>query len=64
MILERKSKTDLLEEQLCRHILRESLDTGAVLPSENMICRQFKVSRVTVRRAYEQLENAGIYRTI
>ena len=60
MILERKSKTDLLEEQLCRHILRESLDTGAVLPSENMICRQFKVSRVTVRRAIANLADQNV----
>ncbi|TVP78725.1 MAG: GntR family transcriptional regulator [Gemmatimonadales bacterium] len=44
--------------------LRDRIESGELapeerLPSENQLCRQFEVSRVTVRRALQTLESEG-----
>jgi GntR family transcriptional regulator len=54
-------------EEISDHF-REQIETGALLPNEQLpseheLCDQFDVSRVTVRRALQTLENEGlIYR--
>ena len=59
-VLDRKSKTDFIKDEICRYILKHSLDEGALLPSENTLCEQYKVSRVTVRRALAELTEIGL----
>ena len=53
-----------LYEQL-RVALRERLDSGVLdpgerLPSEAELCRKYGVSRITVRRAVDELVEEGI----
>ena len=59
-VLDRKSKTEFIRDEICRYILKHSLDEGALLPSENTLCEQFKVSRVTVRRAIASLAKDNV----
>ncbi|MBR2189823.1 MAG: GntR family transcriptional regulator [Eubacterium sp.] len=49
--------------------VREQINTGALqtdskLPTENEMIRQFNVSRQSVRRAIQELENEGLLRTV
>ena len=52
--------------QLIREMRRNmlgKLKPGEMIPSERLLCRQFKVSRITVRKALEQLTvNGEIYK--
>lgn len=59
-VLDRKSKTEFIRDEICRYILKHSLDEGALLPSENALCEQYKVSRVTVRRAIAGLAKDNV----
>jgi GntR family transcriptional regulator len=57
-----------LYEQV-KHVLREKIlieefPVGTLLPSEQELCARFKVSRITVRRALNDLERAGLVRSI
>lgn len=52
-----------------REWLMESIDNcvfryGDKLPSENMLCKKFSISRQTVRNAIDQLEEEGIVRRV
>ena len=53
-----------LHEQLSQHLsdylVSGRVSVGAMLPSEHAICRQFDVSRVTVRRAIDRLVKLGM----
>lgn len=42
-----------------RNLIRGELQPGDQLPSENELCRQYKLSRITVRQALGALENEG-----
>jgi GntR family transcriptional regulator len=46
-----------LKEELKRKILSNEWEEGRKLPSENEICAIFGVSRITVRKAFEELED-------
>ncbi|MCI8567401.1 MAG: GntR family transcriptional regulator [Lachnospiraceae bacterium] len=53
-----------LQEQLTQ-MIREKIDSGALspgkrLPTEEALCKQFDISRSTVRGAFRQLEEEGI----
>lgn len=48
-----------LAEHLRNQILNEELKSGQKLPSENELCTMFNVSRVTVRKAIDDLECDG-----
>lgn len=52
--------TDQLTEQLKASIDEAGLKPGSKLPSEHELCRQYGVSRVTVRAALEQLVRDGL----
>ena len=50
-----------LADKLRRLIARNSLD-GAVLPSARQLANNLKINRLTVRRAYAELEKQGVIR--
>ena len=52
--------TDQLTAQLKASINESGLKPGSKLPSEHELCRQYGVSRVTVRAALEQLVRDGL----
>ena len=49
--------------QIKEHILRGELDQGTLLPSIRMMAKELKVSIITVKRAYEDLETEGFVHT-
>lgn len=55
-----KNLTEQVRSVLAEEILAGKYAPGDRLPSEREYAEQTGTSRVTVRRAYEQLENAGI----
>lgn len=57
---QRKNLTGELEEILTREIMDGVYPPGGVFPSEFESVKRFQVSRVTVRRAYANLEKKGI----
>ncbi|WP_020402753.1 GntR family transcriptional regulator [Gracilimonas tropica] len=57
------SKHEKVEKHLRKEITGGYYESGEKLPSEKRLCDYFKVSRVTVRHALQNLENDGlIYR--
>lgn len=57
------SKHEQVKQHLQREITEGYYEAGDKLPSEKRLCDYFKVSRVTVRHALQNLENDGmIYR--
>ena len=55
---------DQIAEQLRRQILDGSLETGAALPSIRNLARDLRVSVITTKRAYEELEAEGLIDTV
>ena len=49
-----------LEEDLRARILRREFEAGAALPTEEQLCAQYGVSRITVRRALDALDVQGL----
>ena len=49
-----------LERELRERILAHEFEAGAALPTEERICAQYGVSRITVRRALETLIAEGL----
>ena len=46
-----------------REKLLKKLDPGAMIPSERELCERFRVSRITVRKAIEELTvNGELYK--
>lgn len=61
--LHSKTKYSRLVQQLQQLIQDRTYQTDKCLPSERELCEQYNVSRITVRRALSELEEAGsIYR--
>lgn len=57
------SKHEQVKQHLKKEITEGNYESGEKLPSEKRLCDYFKVSRVTVRHALQNLENDGlIYR--
>ncbi|MBD3616588.1 MAG: GntR family transcriptional regulator [Gracilimonas sp.] len=60
---QQSSKHEYVKQHLQKEITEGNYEAGEKLPSENRLCDYFKVSRVTVRHALQNLENDGlIYR--
>lgn len=53
-------KSKELEERIARLILKEKLQTGDPILSENKLASQYKVSRITVRKAISELVNKNM----
>ena len=45
---------------LSTRIRRRELAPGMALPSENELCRQFSISRFSVRKALDMLQAKGV----
>ena len=56
-------KTDEMEDRICHMIISSELKDGAPIPSENLLCEQFGVSRITVRSALAKLVERKVLRT-
>lgn len=49
-----------LEQRLRTRIVADEFAPGSALPTEDQICREYKVSRITVRRALDELQRQGL----
>ena len=56
----RKNLSDTVKAELYEYIDNLDLDKGTKLPPENTIAQNYGVSRVTVRRALDELEQEGV----
>lgn len=55
-----RARHEEISDHLRSCIMSGNLATGAQLPSENDLCEQFEVSRVTVRRALQTLDQENL----
>ncbi len=49
-----------VKESIEQNIRSKKFPVGSKLPSENALCEEFEVSRITIRKALELLENMGL----
>ena len=52
-----------ITKQIKEQILQGKLEQGSILPSIRMMAKELKVSIITVKRAYEDLEQEGFVKT-
>ncbi|MBU3131390.1 GntR family transcriptional regulator [Clostridium gasigenes] len=52
-----------IQSQIKNHILNSVLKGGDMLPSIRMLAKELKVSIITTKRAYEELEKEGFLKT-
>ena len=50
--------------QIKSHIMRGMLAEGELLPSIRMLAKQLRISTITTKRAYEELERDGFIETV
>ncbi|MDD3137862.1 MAG: GntR family transcriptional regulator [Lachnospiraceae bacterium] len=53
-------KYEMIKQDLIRQIDAQELKENQVIPSENMLCEQHQVSRITVRKAIDELVYEGL----
>lgn len=53
-----------ITKQLKEQILQGKLEKGSILPSIRALAKELKVSIITVKRAYEELEQEGFVETM
>ena len=53
-----------IENAIKNNILNGSLKSGEMLPSIRMLAKELKVSIITTKRAYEELEKEGFIETV
>lgn len=67
-IIINNSSSEALYEQISKQIMNEILNlnikSGEALPSIRALAKELKVSIITTKRAYEELEKAGFTKTI
>lgn len=51
-------------EQICAQIVRGELKSGDCLPPIRMVAKELRISVITVKKAWEELEHAGFIDTI
>lgn len=54
------SKYEVIKQAIKQQIERFELKPNQVIPSESMLCDQYQVSRITVRRAIDELVHEGL----
>lgn len=67
IIISNSSKNPIylqISDQLKEHILRGSLTEGQALPSIRSLAKDLRISVITTKRAYEELEAAGFIDTV
>ena len=55
---------DQIYTQIRAHILAGTLEPGAALPSIRALAKDLRVSVITTKRAYDELEKAGYVNTV
>lgn len=53
-----------IQNQIKAQILNRDLDAGSPLPSIRALAKELKVSIITTKRAYEELEKDGFLQTV
>lgn len=53
-------KYEIIKQDLMSQIENQVLKENQVIPSENMLCSQYQVSRITVRKAIDELVHEGL----
>lgn len=53
-----------IKNQIRDAILNDQLDTGEPLPSIRLLAKELKVSVITTKRAYDELEKDGLINTV
>ena len=53
-----------ITSQIKEQILQGKIEQGSLLPSIRMMAKELKVSIITVKRAYEDLEKEGFVETV
>ncbi|AGK53786.1 MAG: GntR family transcriptional regulator [Bacillus sp. (in: firmicutes)] len=53
-----------IKEQIIKHVLIGQLSEGEQLPSIRNLAKELKISVITTKRAYEELENEGYIDTV
>ena len=67
LIISNKSQKPIYEqilEQLKELILTQQLKSGEMLPSIRVLARDLKISVITTKRAYDELEKEGLIVTV
>ncbi|MGM8212372.1 GntR family transcriptional regulator [Virgibacillus sp. W0430] len=62
ILLDTNSKEPLflqIKEQIKQHIFNGKLEEGEALPSMRLLAKELKISVITTKRAYEELEQEG-----
>ena len=57
---EAKSKCDMVVDRILSMIVNRQYPIGSRLPAENEFCKQFGVSRITIRESFKRLEVMGV----
>ena len=53
-----------IEEQIKSLIMNNELNAGDVLPSMRVLAKELKISIITTKRAYEDLERDGFIQSV
>ena len=53
-----------IEQQIKAAIINGELHEGDMLPSMRMLAKELKISMITTKRAYEELEKGGFIQTV
>lgn len=53
-----------ITSQIKEQVLKGEIEQGSLLPSIRMMAKELKVSIITVKRAYEDLEKEGFVETV
>lgn len=53
-----------ITNQIKEQVLKGEIEQGSLLPSIRMMAKELKVSIITVKRAYEDLEQEGFVETV
>lgn len=67
IILSNSSEEPIYQQivmQIKSHIMKGDLAEGEALPSIRMLAKQLRISTITTKRAYEELERDGFIETV
>ena len=67
IIISNSSSSPIYEQitrQIKDHILQGELKAGDALPSMRMLAKELRISQITTKRAYEELERDGFIETV